>query len=82
MSIPRYFEVSRPLLAFMSKNPQEHTLREIYEAMGKLFKLSAAELSELLPAGSQSVFENRVGWAKQDLYWAGLLPVSVTAFTR
>ena len=73
MSIPRYFEVSRPLLAFMAKNPQEHTLREIYETMGKFFKLSAAELSELLPGGSQSVFENRVGWAKQDLYWAGLI---------
>lgn len=73
MEFPKYFEFTRPVLRFMADNPNEHTLREIYDVMGKTFKLSPAQLSIRVPGGSQTLLENRVGWAKQDLYWAGLI---------
>ena len=73
MSIPKYFEFTRPVLRFLANNPTEHTLRQIYEAMGKEFNLTEEELALRVPGGSQTVLDNRVGWAKQDLYWAGLI---------
>ncbi len=73
MSIPQYFEFTRPVLNYLAKDKREHSLRDIYEAMGKEFKLTPKELAQRLPGGSQTVLENRVAWAKQDLYWAGLI---------
>ena len=73
MSIPKFFEFTRPILTFMAKYPTEHSLREICEEMGKEFKLTEEEKALRLPGGSQTVLDNRVGWAKLDLCWAGLL---------
>lgn len=52
---------------------QEHKLRDAVEALAEKFSLSEEERNELLPSGSQAVFNNRVGWAKTYLKKAGLL---------
>lgn len=41
--------------------------------MGKQFKLTDQELSELLPSGQSLLFANRVGWARTYLKKTGLL---------
>lgn len=41
--------------------------------MADQFNLTAEERNELLPSGSQAVFNNRVGWARSYLKQAGLL---------
>ena len=61
-----------PLLAYAS-DKKEHSLRDSIEHLSALFKLTKEERQELLPSGSQAIFDNRVGWAKTHLMKAGLL---------
>ncbi|MBE3128828.1 MAG: restriction endonuclease [Actinobacteria bacterium] len=72
MTIPKYEEIMLPLLEF-AKDNKEHQVREAYEYLSKKFKLTDEEIEELLPSGTQSLFENRVGWARTYLVKAGLL---------
>lgn len=48
-------------------------MQEIYSAMAKIFNISKEEQQKLLPSGIQTIFKNRVSWAKQDLFWCGLI---------
>ncbi len=45
----------------------------VAEVLGKHFALSAEELAELLPSGTERRWNNRANWACYDLYRAGLL---------
>jgi restriction system protein len=70
--IPDYQTIMLPLLQFAADG-EEHSLAETVDALAKGFKLSSAELTELLPSGQQEVFKNRVGWSRMYLKKAGLL---------
>ena len=72
MAIPDFQTVMLPLMKY-SSDGREHNVRETIEYLAKEFKLSEEELTELLPSGSQAIFENRVRWAKTHLSKAGLL---------
>lgn len=52
---------------------QERTMRELTELLAGRFRLTEAERQEVLPSGQQSIFSNRVAWAKSHLKYAGLL---------
>jgi restriction system protein len=51
----------------------EHKFSHAVELLVEEFSLSTEERNELLPSGSQAVFNNRVGWARSYLKQAGLL---------
>jgi restriction system protein len=51
----------------------EHKFSHAVELLAEEFSLSTKERNELLPSGSQAVFNNRVGWARSYLKQAGLL---------
>jgi len=70
--IPDYQTLMLPLLQYCADG-QDHTLRELIDALGSKMKLTAKERKELLPSGQQAVFDNRVGWARTYLKKAGLL---------
>ncbi len=72
MAIPDFQSIMLPLMKY-SSDGKDHTLRETIEHLAKVFNLSEVERTELLPSGSQAIFDNRVGWAKTHLYKAGLL---------
>lgn len=72
MSIPDFQSVMLPLMQYAS-DEKEHTLRETIEFLSNKFGLNEEERAELLPSGSQVIFDNRVGWAKTHLSKAGLL---------
>ena len=72
MAIPDYQSIMLPLLEYAS-DKNEHPAKEAYEYLAKKFKLTEDELSELLPSGKQTIFHNRVGWARTYLKKAGLL---------
>ena len=72
MAIPGYQSIMLPLLKFAGDR-QEHSLRETIEALADEFDLTDEERRELLPSGQQSIFDNRVGWARTYLKKAGLL---------
>jgi restriction system protein len=72
MSIPDFQTVMRPLLQHLSDGA-DHTNQETASALVDEFHLSEDEQSQLLPSGKQSVFTNRVAWAKSYLKQAGLV---------
>lgn len=72
MAIPDYQSIMLPLLQFLA-NKKEHSLRETIEHLELNFELNDDEKKQLLPSGSQPIFENRVGWARTYLKKALLL---------
>lgn len=72
MPIPDYQTLMRPLLQ-LAADGQEHKLRDASETLAQTLGLSEAERNALLPSGTQTVFSNRVGWARTYLKEAGAL---------
>ncbi len=61
-----------PLLRFAEDN-KEHSLHEATTFLAEKFSVTENELQELLPSGKQTIFINRVGWARTYLSKAELL---------
>lgn len=57
----------------LASDKKEHKFSQAVEELANEFNLSSEERNELLPSGSQAVFNNRVGWARSYLKQAGLL---------
>jgi restriction system protein len=72
MSIPDFQTLMRPLLEFAADG-KLHSNQEVREGLANKFRLTDQELIELLPSGRQTIFSNRVAWAKVYLSHAGLL---------
>ncbi|QSR89190.1 restriction endonuclease [Methylacidiphilum caldifontis] len=72
MPIPDFLSVFLPLLRFAGDR-QEHTIREAIEMLSSEFGLTEAEKKQLLPSGTQPIFDNRVSWARTYMTKAGLL---------
>lgn len=72
MPIPEFNEIKAPALEFFADG-KPHKVSEVYEVLGRHFNLTEAELSEILPSGTQRRWHNRANWACYDLYRAGLL---------
>lgn len=70
--IPDYQTLMLPLLKLVSDG-QAHQYRNLIESLAVQFEVSDAERKELLASGNQSIFDNRVGWAKTYLKKAGLI---------
>ncbi len=72
MPIPDYQTLMLPVLR-LAADGEEHKFSHAVDALADQFSLSQEERNELLPSGSQAVFNNRVGWARSYLKQAGLL---------
>lgn len=72
MSVPKYYEMHKPMLQCLADG-KPHTLKEIKTYMIQHFHLTEDDISELLPSGRQTYFSNRIGWARTYLKKAGLL---------
>lgn len=72
MSIPKYYEMHKPFLKYI-EDGQLHSLKELKANISVHFNLDEADLAELLPSGRQTVFVNRIGWARTYLKKAGLI---------
>ncbi len=70
--IPKFNEIMKPMLELLKDGNIYHQ-RDIIEKLAEHFKLTPEERNELLPSGQQSVFDNRVGWAKTYLLKALLI---------
>ena len=81
MAIPDFQSVMLPLVKILGDG-QERTMREVTDQLAESFHLTDQEREELLPSGQQSIFSNRVGWAKSHLKAAGLLENPVRGRVR
>ena len=66
----------------LAADGQEHKFSQAVEELADVFNLSQKERNELLPSGSQAVFNNRAGWARSYLKQAGLLASPKRGFFR
>jgi restriction system protein len=74
MSIPDYQSLMLPVLDASSRG--EVRIGEVAEELADKLGLSSEERSELLPSGKQTVFNNRVHWAKSYLSKANLVEIT------
>ncbi len=81
MSIPDYQTIMLPLLK-QADDGQEHSFPGLVQTLAANFKLTDLERRELLPGGSQFIFDNRVGWARTYLKKAGLLAAPKRGFVQ
>lgn len=70
--MPTFQDVMRPLLRF-ADDGLEHRLADAIADLAERFDLTPEQRDELLPGGSQRLFNNRVYWAAAHLRAAGLL---------
>jgi restriction system protein len=71
MSVPDYQTLMLPVLAISTS--LESRFADIVDRLEEEMNLTSEDRSELLPSGRQTVFNNRVHWAKTYLAKAGLL---------
>jgi restriction system protein len=72
MSIPDYQTIMLPLLQYLA-DKKERSSQETFDALAKVFGLNEQERKELLPSGNQTIFMNRIAWAKTYLKKTGFI---------
>jgi restriction system protein len=72
MAIPDFQATMLPLLRHLADGA-ERTVQETFDALAAEFGLTEEERRTPLPSGRQSVFLNRIAWAKHHLKVAGLI---------
>lgn len=74
MTVPDYQSLMLPVLLASSQG--EVRIGDVVNQLSEALKLSPEERSELLPSGKQSLFSNRVHWAKTYLGKATLIEIT------
>ncbi|MDD5457785.1 MAG: restriction endonuclease [Phycisphaerae bacterium] len=82
MPIPDYQTLMLPILKFYGNSGQEHSFREVADALANQFCLTDQEKNEMLPSGQQAIFDNRVGWAKTYLKKANLIETTRRGYNK
>lgn len=72
MAIPDYQSLMLPLLDALADG-KEHRLQDLRDTIASRLHITDADRETLLPSGKQSVFDNRIGWAKTYLDKAGIV---------
>jgi restriction system protein len=80
MSIPDYQSLMLPVLLASSKG--EVRIGPVVDVLADELGLSQEDRSELLPSGQQTVFSNRVHWAKSYLSKAQLVEITRRGYFR
>src|SRR5438034_11495445 len=66
MAVPDYQSFMLPLLQ-LAADEQEHAISQTVDALAKQFNMNEEERAKLLPSGTETVFGNRVRWARTGL---------------
>ena len=72
MPLPNYQSFYAPFLNVL-RDGEVHVFKELKKEVIQQMGLSDEDLAEMLPSGKQSIFENRIGWARTYLKKAGLV---------
>jgi restriction system protein len=80
MTIPDYQSLMLPVLRAAAQ--EEVRIGDVIERLADELNLTPSERTELLPSGRQTIFANRVHWAKTYLKQAGLVELPRRACFR
>lgn len=72
MALPKYYEFYGSFLKELADG-EIHEYKDIKSGVVQSMGLTADEITEKLPSGKQTVFDNRIGWARTYLKKAGLV---------
>lgn len=72
MAIPDFQSLMLPLLTFLSDG-EEHSTKETLNHLAIKLGVTEEQLQEMLPSRTQTIFYNRVTWAKAHLKMAALV---------
>ena len=72
MAVPKYDELYAPFLKAISDG-NVHTMKDVKAVVIAELNLSDQDITEELPSGKQTIFANRIGWARTYLKKAGLI---------
>ncbi len=72
MGLPKYYELYSPFLSAINDD-KIHTLKEIKNYIKNELNIKDNEISERLPSGNQTIYDNRIGWTRTYLKKAGLI---------
>ena len=81
MALPGFQTIMSPLLRHLSDGVARGG-QDTLQALKASFGVTDAEFHERLPSGQQSVFTNRVAWAKSYLKRAGLIEATARGVYR
>ena len=73
MTVPDYQTLMLPLLREAARVDAETQIAAVANELAQQLGLTQDDLAALLPSGRQSVFLNRLHWAKSYMQRAGLL---------
>lgn len=72
MTIPKYNELYKPFLSVL-QDGNIHTIKEVKSDVARMLHLAEENLKERLPSNKQTIYDNRLGWARTYLKKAGLI---------
>ena len=73
MSLPNFQQLMLPTLHYLCQRFEDVHISRLEEDLGKALKLTTEDLARVLPSGQQSVFANRLNWARAYLSKACLV---------
>lgn len=79
MPVPKYNELYMPLLEAI-KDGKTHRISDVKKQVAAHMNLTEEDLAERITSGRQTIFDNRIGWAKTYLGKAGLIESSKRAY--
>lgn len=80
MAVPDFQTLMLPVLRLAAAG--ETRIAECTARIAEEFRLSEADVAELLPSGKQTRFKNRLNWAKSYLGQAGLIETTKRGYFR
>ena len=82
MAIPTYQQLMLPVLRAAAARGAETHIGDLQDEIAGVFKLGSDDLRQLLPSGKQTVFLNRLNWAKSYMAKALLLESTRRGYFR
>jgi restriction system protein len=82
MSVPSFQQLMLPALRTIGQRYDEISIAGLEEEVGKALRISPEERQVRLPSGNQTLFGNRLNWARSYLSKAGLIELPRRGYCR
>ena len=82
MSVPSFQQLMLPALQTIGQRYDEISISGLEDEVGKALRISAEERQVRLPSGNQTLFANRLNWARSYLSKAGLIELPRRGYCR
>ncbi len=82
MSVPSFQQLMLPALQTIGQRYDEISIAGLEEEVGKHLRMSQEERQVMLPSGNQTLFGNRLNWARSYLSKAGLIELPRRGYCR